>query len=186
MTTLQNLWDLLISFGQIGIFALGGGDAMLKLIQTESVTHHQWLTDADYSSLVAMTFLFPGLTAAKIAGVIGYRVAGVSGLLTAVLSLNLPGIFLVAIGFTLTTKYMDRPFVQKILEAMKFGAMAMIGAVLVDMMLSAYGHHSGSPLGIGLTLLFFVALEFFETPVIPSLIVYVCLFLGLHVTGLPI
>lgn len=103
-----SLLDLTVSFGQIGIFALGGGDSMLKLIETECVVHRHWLTADDYGSLMAMTFLFPGLTAAKIAGMIGYGVAGVAGLLTAVLALNLPGIVLVAAGFTIMTKYMDR------------------------------------------------------------------------------
>ena len=186
MVLLHNLWDLLLSFGQIGIFALGGGDSMLKLIATESVDYHHWLTADEYSSLMAMTFLFPGLTAAKIAGMIGFRVAGVAGLLTAVLALNLPGVILVAIGFTLITKHMDKPIIKKILEAMKFGAMAMIGAVLFDMMHSAFNHGSGTALGVALTVIFFLALEFFDAPVIGSLLSYIALFIGLHLFGLPI
>jgi chromate transporter len=183
---LHSLMALIASFGKIGLFALGGGDSMLKMIGDESVAHRHWLSADDYSSLVAMTFLFPGLTAAKIAGVIGYRVAGIAGLLTAVLALNLPGIILVAIGFTLTIKYMDKPIVQKILEAMKFGAMAMIAAVLFDMMHSAAIHGHGSLLGVALTLLFFIALEFFDAPVIGGLLTFVAVFLGLHVVGLPV
>ncbi len=186
MSVLQGLWDLTASFGQIGLFALGGGDAMLKMIGDESVAHRHWLTADQYGSLIALDFLFPGLTAAKIAGVIGYRVAGIAGLLTAVLALNLPGIILVAIGFTLTIKHMDKPIVQKILEAMKFGAMAMIGAVLFDMMRSAAEHRAGTLLGVALTLLFFVALEFFDAPVIGGLLTYIVVFLGLHLCGLPI
>jgi chromate transporter len=186
VSLLHALLDLVASFGQIGIFALGGGDSMLKLIESESVAHRHWLSADDYSSLVAMTFLFPGLTAAKIAGVIGYRVAGVVGLLTAVLALNLPGIILVAIGFTIATKYKDRRIVQKLLEAMKFGAMAMIGAVLFDMMESAAAHRSGTLLGVTLTVLFFVALEFFDAPVIGGLLTYIAVFLGLHFFGFAI
>jgi chromate transporter len=183
---LHPLLDLLASFGKIGTFALGGGDAMLKMIGDEAVTQRHWLTADQYGSLVAVDFLFPGLTAAKIAGVIGYRVAGIAGLLTAVLALNLPGIVLVAIGFTLTVRYMDRPIVQKILEAMKFGAMAMIGAVLFDMMHSAAVHGRGTLLGVVLTVAFFTALEFFDAPVIGGLLTYVAGFVGLHLCGLPI
>jgi chromate transporter len=186
MLLLHALLDLAASFGKIGVFALGGGDAMLKMIGDESVAHRHWLSADDYSSLVAMTFLFPGLTAAKIAGVIGYRVAGIAGLLIAVLALNLPGIILVAVGFTLTIKYMDKPIVQKILEAMKFGAMAMIAAVLFDMMHSAAIHGRGTLLGVALTLAFFVALEFFDAPVIGGLLTYIVVFLGLHLSGLPV
>jgi chromate transporter len=186
MLLLHAVTDLLVSFGQIGVFALGGGDAMLKMIRDEVVTHRHWLTGDEYASLLAMDFLFPGLTAAKIAGVIGYRVAGIAGLLTAVLALNLPGIILVAIGFTFTAKHVNRPIVQKILEAMKFGAMAMIGAVLFDMIQSAAARGNGTILGVLLTALFFVALEFFDVPVIGGLLTYIAVFLGLHFCGLPI
>ena len=186
MSLLQPLLELTESFGKIGMFALGGGDAMLKMIGDESVVHRHWMTADQYGSLIAIDFLFPGLTAAKIAGVIGYRVAGIAGLLTAVLALNLPGIVLVAAGFTLTVRHMDKPIVQKILEAMKFGAMAMIGAVLFDMMKSAALHGKATLLGVGLTLAFFVALEFFEVPVIGGLVAFVAVFLGLHWCGLPL
>jgi chromate transporter len=186
MLPLHALPDLIASFGKIGVFALGGGDSMLKMIGDEAVVHRHWLTADQYSALLAMDFLFPGLTAAKIAGVIGYRVAGLVGLLAAVLALNLPGIVLVAAGFTVTVKHVDRPIVQKILEAMKFGAMAMIGAVLFDMMHSAAVHGRGTLLGVALTLAFFVALEFFNAPVIGGLLTYVAVFLGLHLCGLPI
>lgn len=186
MSLLEALLALTASFGKIGLFALGGGDSMLKLIADESVAHRHWLTADQFSALLAMDFLFPGLTAAKIVGVIGYRVAGIPGLITAVLALNLPGIILVAVGFTLTVRHMDKPIVQKILEAMKFAAMAMIGAVLFDMMHSAAVHGRGTLLGVTLTILFFVALEFFDAPVIGGLLTYVAAFIGLHLCGLPI
>lgn len=183
---LHMLWSLLTTFGEIGIFALGGGDSMLKLIETAAVTNHHWITDNQYSSLLAMTFLFPGLTAAKISGMIGYHVAGLAGLLVAVLALNLPGIILVAAGFTIATRYQDTRIVKKILEAMKFGAMAMIGAVLFDMMLSHYKHHKGSPLGIALTVGLFFGLEYFDIPVIPALLSFLVIYLGLFLLGVPI
>jgi len=186
MSLLQPLLELTASFGKIGVFALGGGDAMLKMIGDESVVHRHWMTAEQYGSLIAIDFLFPGLTAAKIAGVIGYRVAGIAGLLTAVLALNLPGIVLVSAGFTLSIRHMDRPIVQKVLEAMKFGAMAMIGAVLFDMMRSAAIHRNGTLLGVGLTFVFFIALEFFEVPVIAGLLTFIAVFLGLHWCGLPV
>lgn len=186
MLLLHALLEVTASFGKIGLFALGGGDSMLKMIGDESIVHRHWLTADQYGSLIAIDFLFPGLTAAKIAGVIGYRVAGVAGLLTAVLALNLPGIILVAIGFTLTLRHMNQPIVQKILEAMKFGAIAMIAAVLFDMVKSAAVHGNGTLLGVALTLVFFIALEFFEVPVIGGLLTYIVVFLGLHLCGLPI
>lgn len=71
---------------------------MLKMIGDETVAHRHWLTADQYGSLIVIDFLFPGLTAAKIAGVIGYRVAGIARLVTAVLALDLPGSILLATG----------------------------------------------------------------------------------------
>lgn len=186
MLLLHALTALTVSFGKIGLFALGGGDSMLKMIADESVVHRHWLTADQFSALLAMDFLFPGLTAAKIAGVIGYRVAGIAGLITAVLALNLPGIVLAAAGFTLAVRHADRPIVQKVLEAMKFAAIAMLAGVLFDMIHSAAAHGRGTLLGAALTLLFFVALEFFDAPVIGGLVTYVGVFVGLHALGLPL
>ncbi len=81
---------------------------------------------------------------------------------------------------------MDRLIVKKILAAMKVGAMAMIGAVLFDMMKSAALHGTGTLLGVALSVVFFVALEFFDAPVIGGLLSYIVLYLGLHMVGLPI
>ncbi|MBM3617904.1 MAG: chromate transporter, partial [Alphaproteobacteria bacterium] len=60
-------WHLLLSFGQIGLFALGGGNSMLKLIEDECVNHRQWVTLEEYSEMVGVSYLFPGLTVVKLA-----------------------------------------------------------------------------------------------------------------------
>jgi chromate transporter len=78
------LWQLLVSFGQIGVFALGGGSGMLKLIEEECVENRRWLGAEEFTSLVGATFLFPGLTAVKLSALIGLKVAGLPGLVVAV------------------------------------------------------------------------------------------------------
>jgi chromate transporter len=73
------LWHLLVSFGQIGVFALGGGSGMLKLIEEECVDNRGWLRAEEFTSLVGATFLFPALAAVKLAALIGLKVAGCPG-----------------------------------------------------------------------------------------------------------
>jgi chromate transporter len=90
----RDLWDILISFGRVGLLALGGGNAMIKMISEEAVEIRKWISIDDFSSLLGMTFLFPGLTACKLSGMIGYQVAGVTGLIVAALAINIPGIIL--------------------------------------------------------------------------------------------
>ena len=40
---IEATWQILLSFGRIGLFSLGGGNAMLKLIQEECVENRNWL-----------------------------------------------------------------------------------------------------------------------------------------------
>lgn len=176
---LQRLWELLVSFGTIGIFSLGGGNSMIKLIQESAVGHYHWMTAAQYNALVGATFLFPGLTAEKIVGMIGLRVAGIPGLVVAALGISLPGIILSAIFFSLMLAKRDIPFVKKLLAAMQWGAMALIGGALFDMMRPQFGTHAW--MAVLLTLGLFVAMEFFDVGAIVGLLCFLFLYMVLPV-----
>ena len=53
--------QLFITFFQIGLFGFGGGYGMLSLIQTQTVTHHAWLTSAEFTNIVAVSQMTPGV-----------------------------------------------------------------------------------------------------------------------------
>jgi chromate transporter len=172
---LTNLWRLTISFGRVGLFALGGGNGMLKMISEEAVEHRSWLSDDDFSALLGMTFLFPGLTACKLSGMIGFRVAGLAGLIVAALAINVPGIVLTSVGFLFLLNYQSAPIIKELLLAMQFAAMALIGAVLYDMIRPAMAKRKYW-IGIALTIGFFAAMEVFRQPVVISLLLFLCLY----------
>jgi chromate transporter len=169
------LYSLLISFGRVGLFALGGGNGMIKMISAEAVHTRKWFSIDEFSSLLGMTFLFPGLTACKLSGMIGYRVAGIGGLVVAALAINIPGIILTAVGFIFLLNYTNVPLVKELLLAMQYAAMALIGAVLFDMLRPAAKRRKYW-IGIVLTAAFFLAIEFFHLPVIVCLLVYLLLY----------
>jgi chromate transporter len=172
---IERLYNLLISFGRVGLFALGGGNGMIKMISAEAVHTRKWFSIDEFSSLLGMTFLFPGLTACKLSGMIGYRVAGIGGLIVAALAINIPGIVLTAVGFIFLLDYTNVPLVKELLLAMQFAAMALIGAVLFDMLRPA-ARRRKYWIGIVLTVAFFLAIEFFHLPVIVCLLVYLLLY----------
>lgn len=174
---ISDLWDITISFGRVGLFALGGGNGMIKMISEESVEIRKWFSNDEFSALLGMTFLFPGLTACKLSGMIGYRVAGITGLILAALAINIPGIILTAIGFTLLLNYTNVPIVKELLLSMQFAAMALIGAVLYDMIRPAAKRRKYW-IGIGLTIAFFLAMEVFHLSVVLSLLVFLALYIA--------
>lgn len=127
------LWQLLVSFGQIGLFSLGGGHSMLKLIEDEVVHQRGWLTLEEFAALVGSTFLFPGLTAVKVAGLVGLKVAGIPGLTVSIIGVVLPGLLLAAVFYSLIMAHKEHPLVKKLLVMMQYGAVALLAAALFSL-----------------------------------------------------
>ena len=127
---IETTWQILLSFGRIGLFSLGGGNAMLKLIQEECVENRGWLTTAEFSSLLGVSYVFPGLTAVKLSALIGLKVAGVPGMLAGVLALNLPGLVMAFALYGVITRYQDAAWLRQVLLGMQYGALALLAAAL--------------------------------------------------------
>ena len=52
--------ELFITFFVIGLFTIGGGYAMLSLIQTQVVTVHNWIDENTFTDIVAISQMTPG------------------------------------------------------------------------------------------------------------------------------
>ena len=66
--------ELFITFFVIGMFTIGGGYAMLSLIQNEVVTVHGWISDSTFTDIVAISQMTPGPIGINSATYIGYEV----------------------------------------------------------------------------------------------------------------
>ena len=71
--------ELFLTFFIIGMFTIGGGYAMLSLIQNEVVTVHGWITDTTFTDIVAISQMTPGPIGINSATYIGYEVLAKSG-----------------------------------------------------------------------------------------------------------
>lgn len=164
-------WHLLSSFGQIGLFALGGGNSMLKLIEDECVNNRHWLSLEEYASLVGVSYLFPGLTVVKLAGLIGLKVGGVPGLILSVIGISLPGLVLAGLFYSAILAYRENLYVKKLLVLMQYAAVALFAAALYSLtrpMLKDLSWQAGL-LAAGL----FVAVALFEVSPFVALVAFV-------------
>ena len=79
-------------FLKIGLFTIGGGYAMIPLMEREIITRHGWLTAAEFLDIVAVAEVTPGPLAINAATFIGYRLGGFGGAMLASLGvITLPG-----------------------------------------------------------------------------------------------
>lgn len=120
--------DLFITFLKIGTFTIGGGYAMIPLIQREVVTRRGWLTDTEMLDAIALSQTMPGILAANIASIVGQRLRGLRGALVAVLgNILMPIIFIILIA-ALFRQFKDIPAVQHIFMGLRPAVVALIAA----------------------------------------------------------
>ena len=94
----RRLRDLTTAFGRVGLFGFGGGPSFIPLIERE-VLAKGWLTREAFLDAFAFGNALPGPIATKLAGYVGYRVAGVAGAFVALMALTAPTILaMVALG----------------------------------------------------------------------------------------
>ncbi len=92
------LLDLFLTFSRISLIAIGGANAAIPEIRLAAVDHHQWMSSDTFTHLYAIAQSAPGPNV-LIASIIGWHVAGITGLLVATLGMVLPAAILAfAIG----------------------------------------------------------------------------------------
>ncbi|WP_423823264.1 chromate transporter [Salinisphaera sp. SPP-AMP-43] len=86
----QKQGQLVLAFTRIGLLGFGGGPSMIPLVHAEVVERYRWMSDTEFSDVLAIGNTLPGPIATKMAGTIGHRVGGYAGALGAVLAVTLP------------------------------------------------------------------------------------------------
>ncbi|MFB5663344.1 chromate transporter [Alteribacillus sp. HJP-4] len=119
-------WDIFIAFFRTGMLGYGGGPASIPLLHREAVVTYQWLTDEEFSDVLALGNTLPGPIITKLAGFIGYRIGGFLGLVNAVAASILPTIILMIILFTFLSSIQEQPWVQGMLR----GVLPVVGVMM--------------------------------------------------------
>jgi len=109
---LVSLFDIFKTFFKIGAFTIGGGYAMLPLIQDEVCTKKGWVTDDEFLDIISIVNSLPGMLATNSSGFVGYKLRGVKGFVTAVAGCVCPSIVIILILATVFTQVSDNQFVQ--------------------------------------------------------------------------
>ena len=87
-------------FFKIGSFSIGGGLAMIPLIERDIVHKNQWITETEFDEMVIITQSVPGLFAVNIAILVGNKLKGIKGAIVAALACTLPS-FLIILSIAL-------------------------------------------------------------------------------------
>lgn len=119
-------------FAKIGAFTIGGGYAMLAIIQKEIVSRG-WLKDEDFTDIVTLAQSAPGLLAVNISIFTGYRLKGTKGSIIATLGCITPP-FLIILAIAMAfSGFQDNPTVIKIFKGIRPVVVALIAVPMLNM-----------------------------------------------------
>lgn len=122
------LTALFLSFFKIGAFTIGGGYAMLPLMERELVDRRQWVDRADFLDLVALSQSMPGVFAVNMATSVGYRLRGIRGVVAAIVgNIAMPVAIILLLALFFQT-FRDNAAVNHIFMGLRPAVVALIAA----------------------------------------------------------
>lgn len=135
------IWmKLFWTFFKIGLFGFGGGYGMLSLIQNEVVEKQHWISNSEFTDIVAVSQMTPGPIGINSATYVGYkaiensgmaRTEAVCGSLLASFSVMLPSFILMLLISAFFMHYKDHKSVQTVLKWLRPVVVGMLAAAVL-------------------------------------------------------
>ena len=127
-----SLWQIFAVFAKIGAFTIGGGYAMIPIIQRE-MSRRGWISDEELPDIVALSQSAPGVMAVNISIFAGYRLRGVRGSIVATLGSIRPS-FLISLAIAMFfSAFRDNPWVERAFKGIRPVVISLIAVPMVNM-----------------------------------------------------
>jgi len=119
-------WQIFWTFTKIGAFTIGGGYAMLPLIEKEVVDKKKWIDATEFIDQIAIAQSLPGVFAVNISILTGYRLKGNKGSIVAALGTILPSFVIILLIALFFRQFNENVYVMKIFRAIRPAVVALI------------------------------------------------------------
>jgi chromate transporter len=134
--------ELFWTFFVIGMFTIGGGYAMLSLIQNQVVTEHDWISDTMFTDIVAISQMTPGPIGINSATYIGYEVLATTGAseimcvlgsFTATFAVVLPSFIIVLAICKAYDRFKDHYLFKGVMTGLKPAVLGLVGTAALGL-----------------------------------------------------
>ena len=125
------------TFFSIGLFTLGGGYAMIPLIEKEVVDKHNWMTRQEMVDLIAIAQSCPGVFAINISVFVGYKLRKTRGALCTALGAALPSFVIILIIAMFFHAFSDNKVVAAVFRGIRPAVVALIAVPTFNLAKSA-------------------------------------------------
>ena len=127
-----SLWEIFTVFAKIGAFTIGGGYAMIPIIQAE-MSKRGWISDDELPDIVALSQSAPGVMAVNISIFAGHKLRGIKGSIAATLGSILPSFLAILAIAVFFTAFKDNPWVERAFRGIRPVVISLIAVPMVNM-----------------------------------------------------
>lgn len=117
-----------LTCNKIGAFTLGGGYAMIPIMEQEFVDKNQWMNKQEFMDIMVVAQTTPGIFAIDMASHIGYKLKGVWGGIVGAIGIALPSIIAILIIAMFFQHFKDNYWVGKFFMGVRPAVVALIAA----------------------------------------------------------
>jgi chromate transporter len=110
----------------VGLFTIGGGYAMIPLMEAEVIKVHGWLNAAEFLDIIAIAEMTPGPISINAATFIGYTLAGIAGSLVATLGVITPSLILLLFLSSFLARLIQKPEAKNFINGLRSALIALI------------------------------------------------------------
>ena len=121
-----SLSEAFTTFFKMGLFTIGGGYAMIPLMEKEVVEERHWIDRDEFLDLIAVAQSAPGVFAVNISIFIGYKMAGVKGSIACATGNVLPSILIILLIALSFRHFKDNALVENIFKGIRPAVVALI------------------------------------------------------------
>lgn len=129
--------EIFFTFFKIGAFTLGGGYAMIPLIEKEVVNNKNWIDQEEFLDMLTLAQSSPGPIAVNVAVYVGYKVGKIKGCISTVLGSIMPSFLIILAIASIFTNFQNNLYVQKAFKGIRPAVVSLIAVPVINMIKKA-------------------------------------------------
>ena len=127
-----SIFQIFRVFAGIGTFTVGGGYAMIPLIE-DAMAKRGWIGREEMPDIVVLAQSAPGLLAVNMAIYSGYKLRGLKGSIAATIGAVLPSFVIILLIAMVFTSFKDNPVVVRVFKGIRPVAVGLIMVPAINM-----------------------------------------------------
>lgn len=130
---MEILWKLFYATFTLSAFTFGGGFVIVSLMKKKFVEELEWLDENEMLDITAIAQSSPGPIPINASVILGYRMAGIVGTITAILGTSIPPMVIISLISVCYTQFRENQIIAMALQVMRAGVAAVIFDVVYNL-----------------------------------------------------